>query len=109
MTVKHRIKALECRLIEAEIIRLREHMSSLPLPDLDLIIEIADSMKTGVWVREYTPAEAEIFNSHCDFMATIPDSVHDENTRQTLQELLAKGSIDRAEIIERWGPEYLPK
>lgn len=108
-TNKKRLACLESVLLESQIARLQEHMRSLSGADLDLIIEIADGQKVGIWLREYSPDEVEMFNQHCEFMATILDSVHDENTRRTLQELLAKGSIDRAEIIERWGPEYLPK
>lgn len=109
MTIKRRLKALECITLESQVARLGEYMRGLTGADLDLIIEIADGQKTGLFPREYTPDEVELFNRHCEFMATIPDSVHDESTRRNLAELLAKGSIDRAEILERWGPEYLPK
>lgn len=109
MTIKRRLKALECITLESQVARLQEHFRSLTEAELDLIIEIADGQKTGIWPREYTPAEVELFNSHCEFMSTIPDAAHDENTRRALQELLDTGKIDRAEILERWGVEFLPK
>ena len=88
-------------------IKIRNYRSLADV-DLDLIIEIADGQTTGAWPREYTPDEVELFNRHCDFLATIPAAAHDESTRRALAELLTTGKIDRAEIVERWGPEYLP-
>lgn len=104
-----RLFCLEAALLESQIARLQEHYRSLTREDLDLILEIADGQRAGTWPREYTPAEVEKFNSHCEFLSTFPDSVHDENSRRTMAELLDTGKITRAEIIERWGPEYLPK
>lgn len=104
-----RLSCLESALLESQVARLQEHYRSLTEADLNLILEIADGQETGIWPREYTPDQVEMFNSHCDFLATIPPAAHDENSRRTLAEMLADGKIARAEIIERWGPEYLPK
>lgn len=109
MSHKRRLRVLECITLESQIARIREHYRSLTEADLDLILEIADGQKTGIWPREYSADEVELFNRHCEFMTTIPDVAHDESTRRTLAELLTTGRIDRAEILERWGPEYLPK
>lgn len=96
-------------MLESQIAQLKQHYSSLSESDLELILEIVDGQKTGALPREYSADEVALFNSHCEFMATIPDAAHDENLRRTLAEMLESGLIDRAEILERWGAEYLPR
>lgn len=108
MSIKRRIKALECISLEQQVARLQAYMASLTLAELNLILEVAHAQKAGFFPREYSADEVATFERSCEFMATIPDSVHSENTRRTLAELLTAGKIDKSEIIERWGKEFVP-
>jgi len=100
VTVKHRIKALECRLIEAEIARMTRYYQSISYDELELICAIADDLQAGAMSREYSAQEVEFFNRHVETTNGFWDVAATEWTRRRVSELLTTGKATQAEIDE---------
>lgn len=100
MTVKHRIRALECRLIEAEIARLDRYYETVSDSQIDLICTITEDLQAGVMGREYSPEEVEFYNRHVAVINGFSITVQVERDRRIAAELVTTGKASKAEIDE---------